>query len=246
MLRNLCITAALCLATTAIAAPEGRVHVIDGDTMDIGGTRVRLHAIDAPELDQMCDDDTGATWACGDWVKRETRALFEGKSAICKSRDTDRYGRTVATCRIDGIDMGATLVTSGLAFAYRRYGMEYDLAEKGAAIAARGLHATNVMSPSAFRAARQVPGHSVQVRGETGAKTVRVPDKTASAKRGWLPNALNSACTIKGNISSKGVRIYHVPGQDYYDATRISATKGEKWFCSEAEARAAGWRKARK
>ena len=55
------------------------------------------------------------------------------------------------------------------------------------------------------------------------------------------------ACPIKGNISiSSGERIYHVPGQEHYDETIISPQYGERWFCSEAEARAAGWRKARR
>ena len=52
-------------------------------------------------------------------------------------------------------------------------------------------------------------------------------------------------CAIKGNISDGG-RIYHLPGQDHYDATRISTARGERWFCTEAEARAAGWRAARR
>jgi len=50
------------------------------------------------------------------------------------------------------------------------------------------------------------------------------------------------SCQIKGNINSKGDRIYHVPGLRSYGATRINESKGERWFCSEAEARAAGWR----
>jgi len=53
------------------------------------------------------------------------------------------------------------------------------------------------------------------------------------------------ACNIKGNVSTRGERIYHVPGQRYYSQTRISASHGERWFCSEAEARAAGWRKSK-
>lgn len=52
-------------------------------------------------------------------------------------------------------------------------------------------------------------------------------------------------CNIKGNVNTQGERIYHVPGQKYYDQTRISASHGERWFCSEAEARAAGWRRAK-
>ena len=55
----------------------------------------------------------------------------------------------------------------------------------------------------------------------------------------------NDACNIKGNVSTQGERIYHVPGQKYYNETRISASHGERWFCSEEEARAAGWRRSR-
>jgi hypothetical protein len=52
-------------------------------------------------------------------------------------------------------------------------------------------------------------------------------------------------CSIKGNVSySGGQRIYHVPGQYYYDETVITPSRGERWFCSEAEAVAAGWRRA--
>ncbi len=65
-----------------------------------------------------------------------------------------------------------------------------------------------------------------------------VATTTLSAQEG-------SACNIKGNINTRGEKIYHVPGQKYYDETRISASHGERWFCSEQEARAAGWRKAK-
>jgi hypothetical protein len=52
-------------------------------------------------------------------------------------------------------------------------------------------------------------------------------------------------CNIKGNVNTRGEKIYHVPGQRYYNQTRISASHGERWFCSEEEARAAGWRKSK-
>jgi hypothetical protein len=57
--------------------------------------------------------------------------------------------------------------------------------------------------------------------------------------------AQNGDCNIKGNVSTRGEKIYHVPGQKYYNETRISASHGERWFCSEEEARAAGWRRSR-
>jgi hypothetical protein len=53
------------------------------------------------------------------------------------------------------------------------------------------------------------------------------------------------ACMIKGNISFRGERIYHVPGQRYYDKTQIDTSKGERWFCTEQEAVGAGWQKVK-
>lgn len=63
-------------------------------------------------------------------------------------------------------------------------------------------------------------------------------------RRSGAGNATGN-CQIKGNINSKGDRIYHVPGSRSYGATRINESKGERWFCSEAEAKAAGWRAPR-
>lgn len=57
--------------------------------------------------------------------------------------------------------------------------------------------------------------------------------------------AESKACNIKGNVNTRGERIYHVPGQKYYEETRISASHCDRWFCSEEEARAAGWRRSR-
>jgi hypothetical protein len=54
------------------------------------------------------------------------------------------------------------------------------------------------------------------------------------------------ACLIKGNIGRRGVRIYHVPGGVYYSRTKINQRKGERWFCTEADARAAGWRRSKR
>lgn len=49
-------------------------------------------------------------------------------------------------------------------------------------------------------------------------------------------------CNIKGNINEGGERIYHVPNGKWYEKTNINESKGERWFCSEDEARGAGWR----
>jgi endonuclease YncB( thermonuclease family) len=195
---------------------SGTVRVIDADTIDVGQTRVRLHAIDAPELDQTCMTEHGLPFACGEWVNEQVAARFDGTQATCRRTDTDRYGRTVAICEVTGVDMGQEIVSRGWAFAYRRYGMDYDLDEKSAYIADRGLHGFRVQSPAQFR--------------QTRAKGRIPPD----------PN-----CRIKGNISKNG-HIFHVPGQEFYERTGINTAKGERWFCTPAQARAAGWRAARR
>ncbi len=216
MLRICSAIVLLCLPTLAMAELRGPVIVIDADTIDVAGTRIRLHAIDAPELDQGCETEQGTTFDCGAWVTAQVRARFEGRQAVCTRRDTDRYGRTVATCAVGGEDMGREIVAEGWAFAYRRYGLDYDLEEKAAYVAGRGLHGLRVQSPAWFR--------------KTRAKGRIPPDP---------------ACRIKGNVSGNG-HIYHVPGQEYYEQTGINEARGERWFCSAAEARAAGWRPARR
>jgi len=214
MLRLLILTFSL-LAAPAWSAPNGTIRVIDADTMDVGGTRVRLFGIDAPEMGQPCTAD-GRQWDCGAWARDAVANRFEGAFARCTTRDTDRYGRTVAQCAVDGQDMGRMIVYSGFASAYRQYSTTYDLDEKAAAVAARGLWAVEIQLPSDYRAAAQ--------QGDSPA---------------------DGSCPIKGNISGNG-RIYHMPGQEHYNRTRINPASGERWFCSRAQAEAAGWRAARR
>lgn len=199
---------------TEIAGP---VRVIDGDTLDVGDTRVRLFGIDAPERGQPCTTMGGQNWACGDWATRQVQDRFDGRMARCAQLDKDRYGRAVARCQIEGQDIAQMLVKEGIAFAYRKYAQDYIADEEAAAAADRGLHDMDMQSPARYRITRV---------------------------EGRLP--LDPACTIKGNISRKGTRIYHMPGQAFYEKTSIRPAQGERWFCSEAQARASGWRRARR
>jgi endonuclease YncB( thermonuclease family) len=210
----------------AVAAQDitGTIRVLDGDSLSVGSTDVRLFAVDAPELGQTCDAPGrvaggGGVWACGDWAAAQVRAAYAGQRATCRVLDIDRYGRAVSRCAVGGADMGARIVAEGWAMAYRRYGLDYDLAEKGAAAAGRGIWSGGVEVPEAYRA---------RVR-QSAAPAAPAP----------------GGCAIKGNISGSG-RIYHLPGQENYDATGINEARGERWFCSEAEAQAAGWRRARR
>ncbi len=213
-----CFALMLVLASPSVAGEfAGKVRVIDGDTIDVGETRVRIHGIDAPERDQPCTTLTGQNWACGDWVTRAVRDRYQGAHALCAAVDRDRYGRVVARCFVEGQDIGRALVADGLAYAYRKYSNDYDLEEKAAFVADAGIHGFTMQSPARYRLTR--------IKGR---------------------NAPDANCRIKGNISATGTRIYHMPGQKFYEKTGIRPEQGERWFCSEAQARASGWRAAKK
>ena len=208
------------LALLLISPPTsvaGAAHVADGDTLRVGAVRVRLSGVDAPELSQRCGPD-GRKVACGAMAAEWLRKRVEGRSVSCGTVDTDRYGRAVAVCRLGGADVGAALVEAGWATAYRRYSMAYVGQEDRAREARRGIWALGFEPPSDYRRERRLAGVSP------------APDPR---------------CAIKGNVSASKVRIYHLPGSHAYPEVRISEGKGERWFCSEREAAAAGWRPAR-
>lgn len=126
------------------------VRVIDGDTLDLGGERVRLFGIDAPETGQPCDRQ-GQVWDCGAFARRVLQELVAQASVTCAIEDRDRYGRAVATCRADGRDINAAMVKQGAALAYTRYSDRYTGAEAAARAAGRGLWAGRMVTPEAHR-----------------------------------------------------------------------------------------------
>ena len=196
----------------------GSACVTDGDTLRIGAQRIRLHGIDAPESKQTCRV-AGKTWPCGAAATRALRERIAGRPITCEERDRDRYGRIVAVCRLAGEDVNAWMVSQGWALAYRKYSSDYVAQETAAKAARRGVWRGDFVSPGRWRRGERL---EAKVRRDSG------------------------ECRIKGNISRKGVRIYHVPGGQSYARTRIDTSKGERWFCGEAEARAAGWRRAKR
>lgn len=146
-----------------------------------------------------------------------------GNAAVdCEERDVDRYGRTVAVCRLGNEDLNAWMVASGWAIAYRQYSGDYVREEEAAAVAKHGIWQGDFVPPWEWRRGKRLAAEQAAKSSQSG------------------------ACDIKGNISSSGERIYHVPGGEYYSRTKISSSKGERWFCSEAEAQAAGWRQSRR
>ena len=209
---------------TVQADLAGHARVIDGDTIEVDSARVRLFGVDAPESAQACLAGNGP-WSCGERATRALAGRIDGRSVVCEERDQDRYGRIVAVCHHDGQDVNAWLVHEGWAMAYRRYSTAYVDQEAAAKRAKREIWTGEFVPPWDWR------------RGDRlKAATRDAPRASAGDRRD---------CNIKGNVSyNSGKRIYHMPGDWDYERTRISTSRGERYFCTEAEARAAGWRRA--
>lgn len=133
---------------------SGRVldghSVVDGDTLRINGQRIRLYGIDAPELDQTCADG----WPAGEMARRSLAGIVTTRPVTCHYVKTDIYRRSVAVCRVDGEDLGAALIRSGMGIAYRTQSLRYVLPEWQAWFDDQGVHAHPCISPSAWRQAR--------------------------------------------------------------------------------------------
>lgn len=218
MIRRLSLMAlAIGLAAAAPAQVTGPARVVDGDTFSVGAERVRLWGVDAPEGRQVCQNAQAQGYACGDVARDQLVGLIGGRAVRCEVRDRDPYGRAVSRCLAGSTDVGEAMVRAGWAIDYVQFSRgAYASAEAEARQARRGLWAGRFETPSTWRSdarqARPAPAAPPQ-----------------------------SGCAIKGNINAKGRRIFHVPGQEDYAATRIDTARGERWFCSVAEAQAAGW-----
>lgn len=206
----------------------GRPKIIDGDSFEIGSVGVRLFGVDAPEGRQPCTRSNGSSWSCGEAAADELRRLVGSREVACVRRDTDDYGRIVAVCRSGNADLAAAMVRAGLAVAYRRYSDDYVDEEREAQVARRGLWAGEFVRPEEYR------------RDERSA--VRA---TRSEERRTATTTRRGGCNIKGNINGDGAKIYHIPDSSSYRSTEIDESRGERWFCTESEARAAGWRPPR-
>jgi endonuclease YncB( thermonuclease family) len=221
-MRTVFLAALLVASAIAHAADiEGTAKPVDGDSFDI---EVRIFGIDTPETNQTCKDADGADYPCGQIANDAMAALLNGKTVRCEKQAQDeKYGRPVAICYADGVDVGAEMVQRGLAVAYRAYSDKYVPNEARSRAAKHGLWAGTFEMPWDFRARKR-------------AKTIlSLPASCPSA-------TIDQACRIKGNISRNG-RIYHVPGSRDYEKVSIKASRGERYFCSEEEAVLCGWQK---
>lgn len=142
------------VSSAPVAGLIGRASIIDGDTIEIRGQRIRLWGVDAPESAQICTRD-GKPWQCG----RDAALVLSGwvgtRTVECQERDRDRYRRIVALCRVGGVDVSAWLVENGWALAFRRYSGNYVANEDRARSAQRGIWVSQFQAPWDWRADRR-------------------------------------------------------------------------------------------
>ncbi|MDV0439819.1 thermonuclease family protein [Xanthomonas sacchari] len=226
VLKGLLVLSLVFASIPGVAAElVGRATVTDGDTLTVAKQRIRLWGIDAPESAQQCTTKDGRSWPCG---RRSAAALDSyvlDKTVRCQPKDTDRYGRVVAECFVQGQSVNRRMVSSGWAVAYRQYATAFIGDEADARQHQRNLWQGPFQMPADFRRSKR--------------------DQTARQAHVATP-PVSSGCRIKGNISRQGKKIYHVPGQRDYERTSIDLSHGERIFCSSEEAARAGWQPAKR
>lgn len=160
------LAAAIVMSVSTASSADrlaGVASVIDGDTIVIRDKRIRLFGIDAPESGQFCTRNN-KRYRCGQTAALALADKIGRRVVRCNSRDTDRYGRMVAVCDLNGLDLNAWMVQTGHAIAYRKYSTAYVPQEEMAHTAHRGIWAGKFQKPSDYRH-RPRAKRSTQARG---------------------------------------------------------------------------------
>ena len=134
--------------------PRIPLKIVDGDTIDVNGIRVRLHGIDAPETGQSCRDCKEQPYRCGERSREVLILLTAGGVLRCEpaGKERDRHGRWIAICYAhDGASINAAMVRTGYALAYRKYSTEYVAEEEKARAGKKGMHRGRFEAPSDCR-----------------------------------------------------------------------------------------------
>ena len=228
------------LAGNALAADaiSGAARIVDGDTLAIGDIKIRLEGIDAPETDQVCLDADAAKWACGVVARDRLIAHVGGRPIECKPTGTDRYGRTLAVCSVAGDDLNAWMVHEGWALAFVRYSTAYAKEEEKAHAAQRGLWRGAFIAPWDWR-------HRDKGTTILGALSVPITAQKQLIGIGLCRGrALARLHHQRQHQSRRRTHLSHAGRQQLREDQH--GAPGKRWFCSEDEAKAAGWRPAKR
>jgi endonuclease YncB( thermonuclease family) len=195
---------------------QGRAYAVGPDSLRIGSTTVRLTGIEVPESEQRCGK-TGRSWRCGEAATAALYRLVNGRTTSCTLGGDDGTGRVLGQCAVGQRDIGAELVRQGHVFADGAILARYAGQEREARAAKLGLWSGDIDRPAAFR------------------------DKVWAEAKRRAPDG----CPIKGQVAG-AQRFYVLPWSPDYERVRVQKARGERWFCSEQEALAAGFKAAQR
>ncbi len=162
----------LLLLSRAASAADfvGQASVIDGDTLEIQGIRIRFWGIDAPESTQLCRGADSNLYRCGANAANQLDSFIARRPVSCTSLSKDQYGRTVATCLVGTADLGEWLVSNGLALDWPHYsGGRYRAAQRDADRSGRGMWAGSYVEPWLYRACMRSGGSPVHCSDDANA-----------------------------------------------------------------------------
>jgi len=141
----------------------GQASVVDCDTLEIHGTRIRLWGIDAPESTQLCRGEDSQLYPCGARASNDLDGFIARRVVDCSPISLDRYGRTVASCMVGGVDLAEWLVNSGLALDWPQYSRRrYNAAQRDAERAGRGIWSGSYVEPWLYRACIRANGRPAE------------------------------------------------------------------------------------
>lgn len=236
----------LLLALVALASkPAGAASAVvkDANSIQLGDITYRLDGLDAPELDQICIDGQADPWTCGLDARDQLTRLIAGRSVRCEDlgpeKSFGRRRRAICTAEGDTISLNERLVRQGFAFV-REPAAKANVKQAAADAkdALRGLWKGCLARPADFRIGKKdgaLVGAACRADRDREIRAVLFPEELA----------MPGSCSIKGKLAVRArvtgnIGIYHLRGCPSYPAI----TKPERWFCSEEDAQAAGFRRA--
>ncbi len=207
------------LETSAIPNPtndlSGRATALTPGTLRLAGETVAIDGIEPLDPDQLCQRSDGKSWRCGSDAKSALHKIVRGRDLVCARLTEAGAGPSTVRCETAGKDVAEALVRGGYAFAASGLFADYATAEADAKTARAGVWSGDGERPADWR------------------------------NRLWseASRAAPGGCPIKGRITS-GSRVYVLPWSPGYERVTVREARGERWFCSEQDAEAAGWKRA--
>ena len=239
----------LAILATLLTSPGWAAEPVikDGGTLQLAGATYRLDGIDAPELDQICVDDHADPWTCGVEARDRLAKLIGKRDVRCRDVGADpRYGkRRIGICTVEGetTSLNQMLVRDGFALNFEPAAKDstkgrFNADETAAKTALAGLWKGCFVAPQEFRTWQKTApllGASCRSDKDRQLREILFPDETAMPPGCPIKGKLAVRARVTGNLG-----IYHLQGCRSY----AGLTKPERWFCSEDDAQAAGFRKA--